>query len=54
MKRSLAVGQGASEPQKKKRKVRYDAYKQWLAQFDKDCQSMTWLDCDTALELSLS
>ena len=50
MKRSLAVGQGASEPQKKKRKVRYDTYKQWLAQFDKDCQSMTWLDCGTDID----
>ena len=50
MKRSLDVSQGPGEPQKKKRNVRYDTYKQWLAQFEKDCQSMTWLDCETAID----
>ena len=25
----------------------YDTYKQWL---EKDCQSMTWLDCETAID----
>lgn len=48
MKRSLAVSHDAGEPQTKKRMVRYNTYKQWLAQFDKDCQSMTWLDYETA------
>ena len=38
--------------EKKKRRVKYETYKKWLVEYDKDCQTMTWLDCETETERS--
>ena len=31
----------------KRRKVKYDTYKQWVSQWDREIQTMSWLDCET-------
>ena len=36
----------ASAPETKKRKVAYATFKKWKAEIDKECQTVTWLDCD--------
>ena len=33
----------------KRRKVKYDTYKQWVSQLDREMQTMLWLDCETEL-----
>ena len=37
----------ASAPELKKRKVAYTTYQKWKTELDRDCQTVTWLDCDT-------
>ena len=36
-----------SAPESKKRKVAYSTYQKWKTELDHDCQTITWLDCDT-------
>ena len=49
MKRESSSGE-ASAPEAKKRKVTYATFKKWKAEMDKDCQTVTWLDCDTEMQ----
>ena len=35
----------SAEPGEEKRRVKYDTYTKWVVDFDKDCQTVTWLDC---------
>ena len=37
----------ASAPESKKRKVAYSTYQKWMTELDRDCQTVTWLECDT-------
>ena len=37
----------ASAPELKKRKVVYSTYQKRKADLDRDCQTITWLNCDT-------
>ena len=48
MKRRLSEPSGP--PMEKKRRVKYETYKKWVVEYDKDCQMMTWLDCETENE----
>ncbi len=51
MKRSLtASSTGPSEQPSKRRKVKHETYKKWVTQYDRDCQTVTWLDCETSIE----
>ena len=45
IKRASSLGE-ASAPETKKRKVTYATFKKWKAEIDKECQTVTWLDCD--------
>ena len=48
MKRSdMSSSSDASAPEPKKRKVTYSTYQKWKAELDHDCQTVTWLECDT-------
>ena len=33
-----------------KKRVTYKAFKKWLVDFDRESNTMTWLDCETATE----
>ena len=46
MKRASSLGE-ASAPEAKKMQVAYATFKKWKAEMDKECQTVTWLDCDT-------
>ena len=37
-------------PEAKKRKVIYATFKKWKAEMDEECQTFTWLDCDTEVQ----
>ena len=49
MKRSgQSSSSDASAPlESKKRKIAYSTYQKWKTELDRDCQTITWLDCDT-------
>ena len=48
MKRMRAASSG--DQQTKRRKVKHETYKKWVVQYDRECQTVTWLDCDTGFE----
>ena len=52
MKRSLvaAASASASEQPAKRRKVKHETYQKWVKQYDRECQTVTWLDCDAGIE----
>jgi hypothetical protein len=52
MKRSLAASASASggDQPAKRRKVKHETYQKWVRQYDRECQTVTWLDCETAIE----
>ena len=31
-------------------KVKYEMYKKWIVEHDRECQTMSWLDCETELD----
>ena len=39
----------ASAPEPKKRNVAYATYQKWKTDMDRECLTVTWLDCDTEL-----
>ena len=49
MKRALSLGE-ALAPEAKTMKVAYATFKKWKAEMDKECQTVTWLDCDTEVQ----
>lgn len=49
MKRASSSGT-ASAPEAKKRKVAYATFSKWKVDMDKECQTVTWLDCDTEVQ----
>lgn len=51
MKRALTSGE-ASAPETKKREVASGTFRKWKAEMDKECQSVTWLDCDSEVQAS--
>ena len=51
MKRGAAsTSASASEQPTKRRKVQHETYQKWVKQYDRDCQRVTWLDCETGTE----
>ena len=44
------LSEPSGPPVEKKRRVKYETYKKWVVEYDKDCQTMTWLDCETENE----
>ena len=51
MKRASST-QEASAPEARKRKVAYATFKKWKAEMDRECQTLTWLDCDMEIQSS--
>ena len=47
MKRSRDTQDGAGSS---KKRVTFETFKKWQRDFDKECQSMTWLECETTIE----
>ena len=47
---ATSAGASSSEPGAKRRKVKHDTYQKWLKQYDSECQTVTWLDCETSIE----
>ena len=47
MKRALSSSDEASTSEAKKRKVRYATYQKWKGELDRDCQTVSWLDCES-------
>lgn len=39
-----------SELPAKRRKVKHETYQKWVRQYDRDCQTVTWLDCETGIK----
>ena len=33
-----------------KRKVQYSTFQKWQREFDRECKTITWLDCETVVE----
>ena len=50
MKRSLPAGAMAAESSSKKRAVTYGTFQKWQRDFDKDLNTMSWLDCNTTMD----
>ena len=52
MKRSLVAAASAiaSEQPAKLRKVKHETYQKWVKEYDRECQTVTWLDCDAGIE----
>ena len=48
MKRAQSLSD-VSAPEPKKRSVAYAAYQKWKTDIDRECLTVTWLDCDTEL-----
>ena len=42
---------GLSISMEKKRKVMYVTFERWKHKFDKDCKTITWLDCESSVEV---
>ena len=40
----------SSEAGAKRKKVKHDTYQKWLREYDRECQTVTWLDCETTIE----
>ena len=36
-----------------KRKVQYSTFQKWKRELDRECKTVTWLDCETVVELRL-
>ena len=47
MKRALSSSAEASTLEAKKHKVMYATYQQWKSELDRDCQTVSWLDCES-------
>ena len=47
MKRALSSSDEASTSEAKKRKVTYATYQKWKNELDRDCQTVSWLDCES-------
>ena len=47
MKRALSSSAEASTSEAKKRKVTYATYQKWKSELDRDCQTVSWLDCES-------
>lgn len=46
----VCVPSGSMAPQAKRRKVRHETYKKWVADHDHECQTVSWLDCETKID----
>ncbi len=49
MKRDLSSSAESSTPEVKKRKVTYATYQKWKSDLDRECQTVSWLDCDSKI-----
>ena len=49
MKRGAASASG-NEERGKRRKVKHETYQKWARQYDRDCQTVKWLDCEMGIE----
>ena len=47
MKRALSSSDEASTSEAKKRKVTYATCQKWKSELDRDCQTISWLDCES-------
>ena len=47
--RDESTSSDMSAPESKRRKVAFNIYQKWKADFDSECQTLTWLDCDTEM-----
>ena len=47
---ATSAGTSGSEPGAKRRKVKHDTYQKRLKQYDRECQTVTWLDCETSID----
>ena len=50
MKRARSLSASASEEPAKRRKVKHETYQKWVRQYDRECQTVTWLDCVKEIE----
>ena len=46
------VSQTALAPEAKKRKRMYATFSKWKVDMDKECRTVTWLNCDTEVQAS--
>ena len=35
-----------AEAETKRRKVKYETYKHWVTEYDRECQTASWFDCE--------
>ena len=47
MKRALSSSAEASTSEAKKRKVTYATYQKWKRELERDCQTVSWLGCES-------
>ena len=46
MKRGAPSLEGEASSSKQRRTVSYSTFQKWKTELDKDCQTVTWLECD--------
>ena len=47
--RDESTSSDTSAPESKRQKVAFNTYRKWKADLDCECQTLTWLDCDTEM-----
>ena len=50
MRGATSAGGSGSELPAKRRKVKHETYQKWVRQYDRDFQTVMWLDCETGIE----
>ena len=43
---SASFSPSTAEPETKRRKVKKETYKHWVTEYDRECQTASWLDCE--------
>ena len=46
----VSSSETALAPEAKKRKLMYATFSKWKVDMDKECQTVTWLDCDMKVQ----
>jgi len=41
---------GSMALEAKQQKVKYETYKKWIVEHNRECQTVRWLDCETELD----
>ena len=46
---SASSSSSTAEAESKRRKVKYETYKHWVSEYDRECQTASWLECEAEI-----